>query len=56
MMDLRNQQLIAVADIAEQDVFFGDLTWYGYDPSAPEMWNVILQQLLIHCACQTAVG
>jgi len=35
MMDLRNHQLIAVADIAEQDVSFGDLTWYGYDPSAP---------------------
>lgn len=33
-MDLRNHQFIAVADIAEQDVSFGDLIWYGYDPSA----------------------
>ena len=36
MMDLRNHQLMAVADIAEQDdLTFDDLTWYGYDPSAP---------------------
>ena len=35
MLDLRNHQLIAVADIAEQEPSFVDLTWYGYDPSAP---------------------
>ena len=35
MMDLRNHQLMAVADIAEQEPSFDDLTWYGYDPSAP---------------------
>ena len=26
---------MAVADIAEQEPSFDDLTWYGYDPSAP---------------------
>ena len=35
MMDLRNHQLMAVADVAEQEPSFDDLTWYGYDPSAP---------------------
>ena len=35
MMDLRNCQLMAVADIAEQEPSFDDLTLYGYDPSAP---------------------
>lgn len=35
MMDLRNHQLMAVADIAEQEPSFDDLTWYGYDPSTP---------------------
>ena len=35
MMDLRNHQLMAVADIAEQELSFDDLTWYGYYPSAP---------------------
>lgn len=34
MMDLRNHQLMAVADIADQELSFDDLTWYGYDPSA----------------------
>ena len=35
MVDLRNHQLMAVADIAEQEPSFDDFTWYGYDPSAP---------------------
>ena len=35
MTDLRNHQLMAVADVAEQESFFDDLTWFGYDPSAP---------------------
>ena len=26
---------MAVADIAKQEPIFDDLTWYGYDPSAP---------------------
>lgn len=35
MMDLRNHQLMAVADVAEQEPTFDDLTWFGYDPSVP---------------------
>ena len=35
MMDLRTHQLMAVADIAEQEPSFDDLTWYRYGPSAP---------------------
>ena len=30
MMGLRNHQLMAVADIAEKEPSFDDLTWYGY--------------------------
>ena len=26
---------MAVADVAEQEPSFDDLTWFGYDPSAP---------------------
>lgn len=43
MMNLRNHQLMAVADIAEQDVPFDDLTWYGYDPYAPTPMDDRLQ-------------
>ncbi|KAJ7379329.1 hypothetical protein OS493_016563, partial [Desmophyllum pertusum] len=35
MIDFRNHQLMAVADMMEQEPSFDDLTWYGYDPSAP---------------------
>ena len=77
MMDLRNHQLMAAADIAEQEPSFDDLTWFGYDPSAPTPMDdglstveiedvdielpgnleiMILQQLLIHFNCQTAMG
>ena len=35
MIDVRNHQLMAVAEIVEQEPSFDDLSWYGYDPSAP---------------------
>ena len=35
MIDVRNHQLMAVAEIVEQEPSFDDLCWYGYDPSAP---------------------
>ena len=35
MIDVRNHQLMAVAEIVEQEPSFDDLPWYGYDPSAP---------------------
>ena len=33
MVDIRNHQLIAVADMLEQESSLEDLYWYGYDPS-----------------------
>ena len=35
MIDVRNHQLMAVAEIVEQEPSFDDLSWYGYDPLAP---------------------
>ena len=35
MIDVRNHQLMGVAEIVEQEPSFDDLCWYGYDPSAP---------------------
>ena len=35
MIDVRNHQLMAVAEIVEQEPSFDYLSWYGYDPSAP---------------------
>ena len=35
MIDLRNQQLTAVADVAETVDSFYELDWYGFDPQAP---------------------
>ena len=35
MVDIRNHQLIAVADMLEQESSLEDLYWYGYDPSGP---------------------
>ena len=35
MIDVRNHQLMAVAEIVEQEPSFYDLSWYGYDPLAP---------------------
>ena len=32
MIDLRNRQLAAVADVAERVESTVDLQWYGYDP------------------------
>ena len=34
MIDVRNHQLMAVAEIVEQEPSF-DLSWYGYDPPVP---------------------
>ena len=35
MIDVRNHQLMAVAEIVKQEPSFDNLSWYGYDPSAP---------------------
>ena len=55
MMDLRNHQLMAVA---EQEPSFDDLTLKlgMLTLNFQEMLYMILQQLLIHFNCQTAMG
>lgn len=35
MIDQRNRQLPAVADVADSATNLDDLEWYGYDPNAP---------------------
>lgn len=35
MIDVRNRELTAVADVAESLNSNDDLEWYGYDPQAP---------------------
>ena len=35
MIDLRNRQLTAVADVAEGVESTDDSPWYGFDPQAP---------------------
>jgi len=35
MIDFRNRQLTAVADVAEGVESIDDLEWYGFDPQAP---------------------
>jgi hypothetical protein len=35
MIDLRNQHLTAVADVAESTLSGTDFEWYGFDPQAP---------------------
>ena len=35
MVDIRNRNLTAVADVAEAEPAIDDLEWYGFDPAAP---------------------
>ena len=37
MIDLRNRQLPAVADVVEIMESTDDLEWFGYDPQAPPL-------------------
>ena len=46
MVDIRNRNLPAVADVAEAEPAIDDLEWYGFDPAA---WHPIhFIQLLLH--------
>ncbi|CAB4025148.1 Hypothetical predicted protein [Paramuricea clavata] len=35
MLDIRNHQLSAVANVADSETGFDDLEWFGFDPYAP---------------------
>ena len=47
MINVRNHQLMAVAEIVEEEPSFYDLSWYGYDPSAPPPMDDGRPQLIL---------
>ena len=47
MIDLRNNQLTAVADVAESIYSNDDLEWYGYDPQAPHPSDAGLSSVVV---------
>ena len=48
MIDLRNEQLTAVADVAGSVNSVDDLEWYGFDPQAPHPNDDGLSTVLVH--------
>ena len=42
MIDFRNRQLTAIADVANGVESIDDLAWNGYDPQAPGWWRTVV--------------
>ena len=47
MIDLRNRELKADADIAEYEISRDDLEWYAFDPQAPHPTDDGLQSFFV---------
>lgn len=48
MIDLRNEQLTAVADVAGSVNSVDELEWYGFDPQAPHPNDDGVSTALVH--------